>query len=72
VRAAGHVESSRPEFLLFHALSGQGVFTGAPHRRVLRAIPDALAAEVLFDEVPDGFGGLMPSSFMGHRCPRSR
>jgi hypothetical protein len=70
VMAAGHVESIMPEFLLFHALSGQGVFTWEQHRQVLHEIPYTLAAEVLFDEMPDGAGGTLPSSFLWHLRPQ--
>ena len=69
VLAAGRAGSIMPEFLLFHALSGQGVFTWGQHRRVLREIPYTLAAEVLFDEMPDGAGGTLPSSFVWHLQP---
>jgi hypothetical protein len=56
--------------LLFHALSGQGVLTWEQHRQVLREIPYTLAAEALFDEMPDGAGGAIPSSFLWHPRPR--
>jgi hypothetical protein len=69
VMAAGHEESIMPEFLLFHALSGQGVFTWQQHQQVLREIPYTLATEVLFDEMPDGVGGAVPSSFLWHLRP---
>jgi SAM-dependent methyltransferase len=72
VLAAGHVESIMPEFLLFHALSGQGVFTWEEHLQVLREIPYRQVAEVFFDELPDGTGGQPPSSFVWHLCPRAR
>jgi SAM-dependent methyltransferase len=72
VMAAGRGESIMPEFLLFHALSGQGVLTWEQHRQVLGDIPYTLAAEVLFDEMPDGAGGLLPSSFVWHLLPQVR
>jgi hypothetical protein len=72
VMAAGRGESIMPEFLLFHALSGQGVLTWEQHRQVLGDIPYTLAAEVLFDELPDGAGGLLPSSFVWHLLPQVR
>lgn len=70
VLAAGHVESIMPEFLLFHALSGQGVFTWKQHAELLEQIPYTLACEVLFDELPDGSGGTIPSSFIWHLRPQ--
>jgi hypothetical protein len=70
VLAAGHAGSIMPEFLLFHALSGQGVLTWEQHREVLRRIPYTLAEETLFDELPDGAGGAVPSSFLWHLRPR--
>lgn len=70
VLAAGHVASIMPEFLLFHALSGQTVFTWAQHQDVLQEIPYTLAQEVLFDELPDGSGTRVPSSFVWHLRPR--
>lgn len=69
VLAAGHVESIMPEFLLFHALSGQGVLTWEQHRTVQAAIPYHVVVEETFDELPDGAGGTVPSSFVLHLRP---
>jgi SAM-dependent methyltransferase len=69
VMAVAHVGSIMPEFLLFHALSGQGVFTWEQHQQVLREIPYTLAAEVRFDEMPDGADQTLPSSFLWHLRP---
>jgi SAM-dependent methyltransferase len=70
VLAAGHAGSIMPEFLLFHALSGQGVLTWEQHNEVLRRIPYTLVGETLFDALPDGAGGAVPSSFLWHLLPR--
>lgn len=70
VLSAGHIESIMPEFLLFHALSGQGVLTWENHLQVLRQIPYTLEAELLFDELADGAGGTLCSSFVWHLRPK--
>ena len=69
VLAARHMESIMPEFLLFHALSGQSVLTWEQHKAVLRQIPYTLACQFLFDELPDDEGGRIPSSFAWHLRP---
>lgn len=51
VLAAGHVESIMPEFLLFHALSGQGVFIWEQHQQVLHEIPYTFGRRVLIRPV---------------------
>jgi len=71
VMAAGHVESIMPEFLLFHALSGQGVLTWEQHRQVLHQIPYRLLVEIPFDPLPDGEAGSVPSSTIWHLSPHA-
>jgi SAM-dependent methyltransferase len=68
--ASSHLDSIMPEFLLFHALSGQGVFTWHQHQKMLRRIPYTLVTQVLFDEIRDGPGTAIPSSFLWHLRPK--
>lgn len=70
--AAHRAESIMPEFLLFHALSGQGVLTWEQHRDVLANIPYCLIAEERFDQVPIANCDAIPSSFVWHLRPWSR
>ena len=70
VLAAEHDESIMPEFLLFHALSGQGVLTWEQHQQVLNLIPYELAGETRFDECRGPDGNAIPSSFLWHLRPR--
>jgi hypothetical protein len=69
--ADNHSASIMPEFLLFHALSGQGVLTWQQHRSMLSNIPFRLAAEVRFDDIGDRAGTTIPSSFIWHLQPMS-
>ena len=69
--AIEHAASIMPEFQLFHSLSGQGVFTWEQHQQVLGEIPYSLKAETLFDELPNGTDGMIPSSFVWHLCPQN-
>jgi SAM-dependent methyltransferase len=67
--AAAHRGSIMPEFMLFHALSGQGVLTWEQHREVLREIPYELVNEQTFDPVAAGEGEVVPSSFIWYLRP---
>lgn len=55
-------DSIMPEFLLFHALSGQGVLSWAQFQEVLGAIPYSVAAERQFDPVGGAGADPIPSS----------
>jgi SAM-dependent methyltransferase len=62
--------SIMPEFLLFHALSGQGVLSWQQHRKILRSIPYQLRYEKRFDEVLSARGHSIPSSFIWLLTPK--
>jgi SAM-dependent methyltransferase len=64
VLAANHERSIMPEFLLFHALSGQGVLEWSAWQRVLQRIPYELKCEAKFDEVQSDSGESIPASFV--------
>ena len=51
-----------PEFLLFHALSGQGVFTWGQHAEVLRRIPYELVSETAILDAHEPFASGSPES----------
>ncbi len=67
--AANRADSIMPEFLLFHALSGQGVLTWEQHCRVLAEIPYRLIGEKHFDPILVGGNDAIPSSFIWHLRP---
>ena len=67
--AADRANSIMPEFLLFHALSGQGVLTWEQHCYVLAEIPYKLIAEEHFDSVLVSGADPIPSSFIWHLRP---
>jgi hypothetical protein len=60
--------SIMPEFLLFHALSGQGVLSWDEWKLVLRSVPYEISSEVRFDQIPDGDRDV-PSSVIWHLRP---
>jgi SAM-dependent methyltransferase len=72
ILADNHPASIMPEFLLFHALSGQGVFTWDQHLSVLAQIPYSVTSEVRFDDVTADSGDTIPSSFIWHLRPREQ
>jgi SAM-dependent methyltransferase len=61
--------SIMPEFLLFHALSQQGVFSWESWLGILKDIPYALSTEKRFDNIADGSEYSVPSSFVWHLRP---
>jgi SAM-dependent methyltransferase len=61
--------SIMPEYLLFHALSHQGVLSWEAWRSILDAIPYELIGEQCFDPVEAGTGQAIPSSFLWHLKP---
>lgn len=61
--------SIMPEFLLFHALSGQGVLSWEQFHKVLEAIPYTVIAEKQFDVLLAN-GKPVPSSFLWHLKPK--
>jgi SAM-dependent methyltransferase len=69
--AADRANSIMPEFLLFHALSGQGVLTWEQHLQVRSEIPYEVVAERHFDVVPVSTAANVPSSFIWYLQPRS-
>ena len=56
--------SIMPEFLLFHALSGQGLLSWGTWQEVLDGIPYSLKEELRFDEVRPAEGEPIPASFL--------
>jgi SAM-dependent methyltransferase len=61
--------SIMPEFLLFHALSNQGVLAWESWRSILKEIPYALIREDLFDIIGNDAGLSVPSSFVWYLRP---
>ncbi|MCU1323513.1 MAG: hypothetical protein JWM43_3162 [Acidobacteriaceae bacterium] len=59
-----HDFSIMPEFLLFHALSGQGVLSWSSWQTILTQIPYSLRSERLFDVVESVDGSAFPASFL--------
>lgn len=53
-----------PDFLFFHALSGQGVMRWCEYQTLLMKIPYALIEEHRFDEIETVDGKTVPSSFI--------
>ena len=69
VLAEDYEVSILPEFLLFHELSGQGVFSWSEWLSVLSQIPYQLSSERLFDLIHDATGDPVASSFVWHLKP---
>jgi hypothetical protein len=69
VLAANRSSSIMPEYLLFHALSHQGVLAWGDWLGILDSIPYALSAEERFDTVDCGTDEPIPSSFVWHLKP---
>ena len=68
--AQHHESSIVPELLLFHVLSGQGVFSWEIWHNVLKEIPYILIGEREFDVVGNVGEQTTPSSFVWHLRPR--
>lgn len=64
VLAEDHDLSIMPEFLLFHALSAQGVLSWETWKEVLGDIPYLLKEERRFDDVAPADGEPVPASFL--------
>lgn len=70
VLASNYELSIMPEFLLFHALSGQGVLSWPTWKSILEEIPYRLSNEQTFDLVCQADGEPIPASFIWHLAPR--
>jgi SAM-dependent methyltransferase len=68
--AAHCAGSILPEYLLFHALSGQRVLTWPQFEEVRRGLPYAVAHEERWDELPLPAGGSAPCSLLWHLIPQ--
>jgi hypothetical protein len=62
-------ETIMPEYLFFHALSGQGVLSWDSWQTVLASIPYKLTAELNIDLIDNGGGQQLPSSFIWYLEP---
>lgn len=67
--ASNRTESIMPEFLFFHAISGQGVLSWPEWQEVKRQMPFQVAAEHYLDKVLVKDGTTLPSSFIWHLKP---
>lgn len=70
VLASNYELSIMPEFLLFHALSGQGVLPWHTWKSVLEEIPYSLTAEQRLDVVHSSEGEAIPASFIWLLSPQ--
>ena len=68
--SANRSESIMPEFLLFHALSGQNVLSWDDWLKVRDTIPYTVKGERHFDVVSGTDGQSVPSSFLWHLVPQ--
>jgi SAM-dependent methyltransferase len=69
--APHHAHSIAPEFLLFHALSGQSPLSWADWRHVAAEIPYTVAGELRADWVGEGCSAA-PANFIWHLVPKGR
>jgi SAM-dependent methyltransferase len=67
--ANNRTDSIMPEFLFFHALSGQGVLSWTAWQEVRIAMPFQIVRELYFDTIVDNDGNNLPSSFIWHLKP---
>ena len=63
--------SIMPEYLLFHALSHQGVLSWKTWLDLLEEIPYSLVSETVFDVIGEGVGSPTPSSFVWLLRPKA-
>lgn len=70
VLTQGRHQSIMPEFLLFHALSGQTPLSSEQWQAVRDAIPYRIATEKQFDPLPSRPGEVEASAFIWHFVPK--
>lgn len=64
ILAKEHAGTIMPEYLFFHELSGQGILSWNEYQAILKVVPYKLSCERLFDELSDGNGQMIPSTFV--------